>query len=121
MTVYNEYGPSETTSQNTLHKVPYPSSEQRTIDVGRPLPNNSVYIVNSKLKPVPVGVTGEVCLGGPQISLGYLGKTNNVFLKNAFVSGIFKAKGWDRLYRTGDLARFRPNGLMDLEGRISGR
>lgn len=123
VTVYNEYGPSETTSQNTLYKVPYPSLDQRTIDVGRPLPNNSVYIVNSKLKPVPAGVTGEVCLGGPQISLGYLGKsktTNPVFLANPFVSGVFKANGWDRLYRTGDLARFRRNGLIDLEGRISG-
>jgi amino acid adenylation domain-containing protein len=120
LTVYNEYGPSETTSQNTLYKVPYPSSSQRTIDVGRPLPNNSVYIVNSKLKPVPASVTGELCLGGPQVSLGYLQDYNTVFLNNPFVSGVFKSRGWDRLYRTGDLARFRRNGLIDLVGRISG-
>ena len=123
VTVYNEYGPSETTSQNTLYQVPYPSENQRTTDVGRPLPNNSAYIVNSRLKPVPASVSGELCLGGPQVSTGYLGlttTTNSVFLPNPFVSGIFKESGWSRLYRTGDLARFRPNGLIDLEGRISG-
>ena len=123
VTVYNEYGPSETTSQSTLFKVPYPGANQRTIDVGYPLPNNSAYIVNSKLRPVPVGVSGEVLIGGAQISLGYLDQitiTNPVFLQNPFLSGTFKSHGWDRLYRTGDMARFRPDGLICLEGRISG-
>ncbi|OAA57329.1 Beta-ketoacyl synthase [Cordyceps fumosorosea ARSEF 2679] len=120
LTVFNEYGPSESTSQNTLFKVPYPQPGQATVDIGRPIPNSSTYVLNSRGRPVPVGVSGELCVGGPQVSLGYLGRSSDAFLDNSFVSGAFKNKGWDRLYRTGDMARFRSNGNIDLQGRISG-
>ncbi|TQV91937.1 polyketide synthase [Cordyceps javanica] len=120
LTVFNEYGPSESTSQNTLYKVPYPSTGQASVDIGRPIPNSSTYVLNSRGRPVPVGVSGELCVGGPQVSLGYLGRSSDAFLDNQFVSGVFKQKGWNRLYRTGDMARFRLNGNIDLQGRISG-
>ncbi|EGX89765.1 polyketide synthase, putative [Cordyceps militaris CM01] len=120
LTVFNEYGPSESTSQNTLYKVPYPSPSQTTVDIGRPIPNSSTYVLNSRGRPVPVGVSGELCVGGPQVSLGYLGRSSDAFLSNRFVAGAFRERGWDRLYRTGDMARFRRNGNIDLQGRISG-
>ncbi|OAA78753.1 Beta-ketoacyl synthase [Akanthomyces lecanii RCEF 1005] len=120
LTVYNEYGPSESTSQNTLYKVPYPTPRQTSIDIGRPIPNSSTYVLNSRGRPVPAGVCGELCVGGPQVSLGYLGRSSDAFLRNDFQSGAFKNRGWDRLYRTGDMARFRLDGNIDLHGRISG-
>lgn len=120
LTVFNEYGPSESTSQNTMYKVPYPSEYQTTVDIGRPIPNSSAYILNSRGRSVPACVSGELCIGGPQVSLGYLGRASTAFLQNDFVSGVFKTRGWDRLYRTGDMARFRLNGSIDLQGRISG-
>lgn len=120
LAVFNEYGPSESTSQNTLFKVPYPNPNQTTVDIGRPIPNSSTYILNSKGRPVPASVSGELCIGGPQVSLGYLGRSSDAFLRNSFLSGVFGDKGWDRLYRTGDMARFRLNGNVDLQGRISG-
>ncbi|OAR00925.1 hypothetical protein LLEC1_00625 [Akanthomyces lecanii] len=120
LTVYNEYGPSESTSQNTLYKVPYPVPGQTSVDIGRPIPNSSTYVLNSRGRPVPASVSGELCVGGPQVSLGYLGRSSDAFLDNSFLSGVFKTKGWDRLYRTGDMARFRANGNISLQGRISG-
>lgn len=120
LTVYNEYGPSESTSQNTLYKVPYPAPGQASVDIGRPIPNSATYILNSRGRSVPAGVSGELCVGGPQVSLGYLGRSSNAFLRNDFHSGEFKNQGWDRLYRTGDMARFRLDGNIDLQGRISG-
>nr|AFK23390.1 PKS-NRPS hybrid protein [Cordyceps militaris] len=120
LTVFNEYGPSESTSQNTLYRVPYPTPSQTTVDIGRPIPNSSAYVLNSRGRPVPAGVSGELCVGGPQVSLGYLGRSSDAFLLNSFASMTFKSKGWDRLYRTGDMARFRLNGNIALQGRISG-
>jgi thioester reductase-like protein len=123
VTIWNEYGPSETTSQNTIYAVPYPGPDDRSIHIGRALPNSSVYIVNPRLKPVPVGVSGELCIGGPQVSQGYLSTSATmscVFVENPFVSGPFRSHGWTRLYRTGDHAKFLRDGVIDLGGRISG-
>lgn len=117
---YNEYGPSESTSQNTYYKVPYPEPNQLTVDIGKPLPNSSTYVVNSRLRPVPVGVFGELCIGGPQVSLGYLGRASTAFVPNPLAGSLFTQSNWTRLYRTGDMARFRPTGVLDLKGRISG-
>ncbi|KAJ3497795.1 hypothetical protein NLG97_g1628 [Lecanicillium saksenae] len=120
LTVFNEYGPSESTSQNTLYKVPFPTANQTYVDIGRAIPNSSTYVLNSRGRPVPVGVSGELCIGGPQVSLGYLGRSSDAFLQNKFLSGNFGKNNWDRLYRTGDMASFRVNGNISLQGRISG-
>ncbi|KAJ6784017.1 hypothetical protein PWT90_00304 [Aphanocladium album] len=120
LAVFNEYGPSESTSQNTLHKVPYPTASQTSVDIGRPISNSSTYVLNSRGRPVPAGVSGELCIGGPQVSLGYLGRPSDAFVQNKFLSGIFEEKGWKRLYRTGDMATFRLDGNIALQGRISG-
>ncbi|KAJ5392474.1 hypothetical protein N7509_007964 [Penicillium cosmopolitanum] len=122
-TVYNEYGPSEATSQVTSHPVPRSLKTESSVSIGRALPDSTLYIVNSRLRPVPVGVRGELCIGGGQLSPGYLGhpkKTQQAFVKNPFVQGQFRARGWTHLYRTGDQARHLEDGTVDFLGRIAG-
>ncbi|KAJ5302558.1 hypothetical protein N7476_009357 [Penicillium atrosanguineum] len=122
-TVYNEYGPSEATSQVTSYAVPQSLSADSSVSIGRALPNSTLYVVDSRLRPVPVGVRGELCIGGGQVSPGYLGhpkRTQQAFLKNPFAQGLFRVRGWTRLYRTGDKARQLGNGTIDFLGRISG-
>ena len=92
LTVFNEYGPSESTSQNMLYKVPYPAPSQNSVDIGRPIPNSSTHVLNSRGRPVPASVFGELCVDGPQVSLGYLGRSSDAFLRNSFQSGVFKSK-----------------------------
>lgn len=122
-TVYNEYGPSEATSQVTSYSVPRSLKAESSVSIGHALPNSTLYIVNSRLRPVPVGVRGELCIGGGQLSRGYLGhpkKTQQAFVKNPFVQGQFRARGWTQLYRTGDQARQLEDGTVDFLGRIAG-
>ncbi|PYH97071.1 lovastatin nonaketide synthase [Aspergillus ellipticus CBS 707.79] len=123
-TVFNEYGPSEATSQNTTYAVPNPPpSEENSVPVGHALPNSSLYVVDAQLRPVPAGVRGELCIGGGQVSPGYIGrpqKTKEVFFSNPFVQGPFESRGWTRLYRTGDQVRQLENGDIQFLGRIAG-
>lgn len=92
-TVYNEYGPSEATSQNTIYAVPRSQDADSSVSIGCALPNSTLYVVDSRMHPVPVGVRGELCIGGGQVSPGYLGhpkKTQQVFLPNPFLQGPFR-------------------------------
>jgi acyl carrier protein len=82
------------------------------IPVGHPIANTQTYIVDANLSPVPIGVVGELMIGGAGVARGYLGRpelTAQRFVRNPF--------GSDRLYRTGDLARYRPTGDIELLGR----
>ena len=81
--------------------------------IGRPLPGVTAYLLDDHLAPVPIGVPGELCVGGPGVAAGYLGRpelTARRFVANPFGPG--------RLHRTGDLARWLPDGTIDLVGRI---
>jgi amino acid adenylation domain-containing protein len=110
--VFNLYGPSEDTTYST-YTLCKNSSEAPTI--GRPVANTQAYILNAGLEPVPVGVIGELYLGGDGLARGYLARpelTAERFLPDSF--------GWregGRLYRTGDLARLLPNGEIEFLGR----
>ncbi|MEH2220998.1 MAG: amino acid adenylation domain-containing protein [Nostoc sp.] len=112
----NAYGPTETTITATLFEILPQLSEDinlTKIPIGRPLPNRTVYILDSYLQPVPIGVPGELYIGGVCLAKGYLNRlelTQERFISNPFGSG--------RLYKTGDLVRYLPNGNIEYLGRI---
>jgi amino acid adenylation domain-containing protein len=111
MEVYNLYGPTESTIASTWCRVDGSGTE--LIPIGKPLPNRKIYILDSNLNPQPVGVPGELCIGGAGLARGYLNRdtlTSEKFIPNPFATG-------ERIYRTGDLARWRPDGHIDFIGR----
>ncbi len=108
--LWNLYGPTETTIWSTLEKV----ESGRAITVGRPIANTDLYVLDAKQQPVPVGVIGELYIGGDGVARGYLNQPELTAQK--FVPHPFKSGG-ARLYRTGDLARYRPDRRLDFLGR----
>ncbi|MEJ1929745.1 amino acid adenylation domain-containing protein [Nostoc sp. NIES-2111] len=118
----NIYGPTETTIGATLFETLPQVSEGinlKKIPIGRPLPNKTVYILDKYLQPVPIGVPGELYIGGVCLAKGYLNRpelTQEKFIPNPFEK-LRKAKG-SRLYKTGDLARYLPDGNIEYLGRI---
>jgi amino acid adenylation domain-containing protein len=111
--LWNMYGPTETTIWSTTSKV---RRGHGVVSIGRPIANTQIYILDRLLQPVPVGVLGELYIGGDGLARGYLKRpelTAEKFIPNPFGSG----QG-DRLYRVGDLARYLPDGDIDFLGRI---
>jgi acyl-CoA synthetase (AMP-forming)/AMP-acid ligase II/acyl carrier protein len=111
--IINMYGPTETTVWSSTYPV---SQEQRTIPIGRPIANTELYIVDRKMQPVPVGVAGELFIGGDGVARGYLNRPE--LTAERFIDDPFSDEPDARLYRTGDLARYRPNGNIEFLGRI---
>jgi amino acid adenylation domain-containing protein len=107
--VYDLYGPSETTTYSTF-VLRYPG-ERAT--VGKPLANTQIYIVDGRFQPTPIGVPGEICIGGAGLARGYLNAAEATTQK--FVPDPFRAGS--RVYRTGDLGRWLPNGDIEFLGR----
>lgn len=114
----NTYGPTETTVIATLHE---PASETHSqsgdaeIPIGRPLANVRVYILDERLQPVPVGMVGELYIGGVGLARGYLQRPD--LTAEQFVPDPFSEQPGSRLYRTGDLARYQPDGAIAFVGR----
>ena len=110
--VYNLYGPTEATiwcaAQCLIHGQP--------VTIGRPIANTSLYILDSYLRPVPVGVTGELYIGGDGLARGYHNRPDLTAEK--FIPDPFHTRPGGRLYRTGDLARYQQNGEIVILGRI---
>jgi acyl-coenzyme A synthetase/AMP-(fatty) acid ligase len=106
------YGPTETTVWSTTWQLPLEVPAR--ILVGRPIANTQIYIVDSNLEPVPVGVEGELLIGGAGVARGYLRREQ--LTAERFIADPFRGNG--RLYRTGDLARYLPDGNIELLGRI---
>ena len=114
--VYNMYGPTEETVWATCALIPPHAAGAPHI--GRPIAKTEAYILDSFLQPVPAGVPGELCLGGPGVARGYLNRpelTAERFVAHPFCEN---GEGRARLYRTGDLARFRHDGNIEFLGRI---
>ncbi len=110
--VWNLYGPTETTIWSSLAKV---EPGDAPITIGRPIARTQLYVLDARLRPVPVGVTGELYIGGAGVARGYYirpGLTAERFLPDPFG----KAAG-GRIYRTGDLARWRSDGALECLGR----
>jgi amino acid adenylation domain-containing protein len=110
------YGPTEATVIATAWPVPPDVDPSRPLPIGRPVPNAQVYILDQHLRPVPVGVPGELCVGGVGVARGYLNRPE--LTAERFVNDPFSAARGARLYRTGDLARFLPGGDIEFLGRI---
>ncbi|KAI3401844.1 hypothetical protein diail_8222 [Diaporthe ilicicola] len=124
--LYNSYGPGETITC-TKTEIPYEGALTEAtspeIPVGVPLPNYSVYIVDRNLDPVPVGVSGEIVIGGPSVAKGYLNNeklSSSKFLPNYFAPAEFTGRDGRMVYRTGDVGRLREDGAVIFQGRISG-
>jgi amino acid adenylation domain-containing protein len=112
--VWNMYGPTETTIWSTVHEI---SSTNELVSIGRPIANTQVYILDKYLQPVPVGVAGELYIGGDGVARGYLNRpelTAEKFIVNPFRVDAPLA----RLYRTGDLARYHQDGNIECLGRL---
>jgi amino acid adenylation domain-containing protein len=110
--VLNGYGPTETTVFATIEDV---DAVLGPVPLGRPLPNVSLYILDSRLRPVPQGVPGELVIGGEGVSRGYLGQPE--LTARRFLPDPYRAGGDARMYRTGDVVRRRGDGKLEFLGR----
>jgi len=111
----NAYGPTETTVCATFHRVPG-NLDGGPVPIGQPIANAQVYVVDGHLNPVPVGVSGELLIGGVQVSRGYLGRS--ALTAERFIADPFSGTAGARLYRTGDVALWRSDGTLEFLGRI---
>jgi amino acid adenylation domain-containing protein len=111
--LHNCYGPTEVSIDATTW-VCDPNSP--IVSIGRPIANQQVYILDPHLQPVPIGVTGEIYIGGAGLARGYLNQPDLTTKK--FIHHPFSSKLGARLYRTGDLARFLPDGNIEFLGRM---
>ncbi|WP_233273215.1 non-ribosomal peptide synthetase [Streptomyces broussonetiae] len=110
--VCNAYGPTETTVTATTYDVDDPPAD--SVPIGRPLGDRRVYVVDAQDAPVPVGVCGELLIGGTEVARGYLHRP--ALTAERFVPDPFGPPG-GRLYRTGDLVRWKPGGDLEFVGR----
>jgi amino acid adenylation domain-containing protein len=122
--LYNHYGPSEAHAITWLALAGDPALWPERPAIGAPVDHARIFLLDAGLQPVPVGVTGEIWVGGPGLGRGYLGRSDltaerflpDPFAGDAGVDGIGAPPG-GRLYRTGDLARRRPDGVLEYLGR----
>jgi amino acid adenylation domain-containing protein len=115
----NAYGPTETTITATAFEVSPRLCENRTfqrIPIGRPLANREIYILDKYGNPVPVGVSGELYIGGAGLARGYLNRPE--LTAEQFIPNLFSEEPGARLYKSGDLARYLPDGNIEFLGRV---
>ncbi|MBN1451246.1 MAG: amino acid adenylation domain-containing protein [Anaerolineales bacterium] len=113
--LWNLYGPTETTIWSMIYQVTSMDNRgiSNTVPIGKPIANTQIYILDSNLQPVPIGVIGDLYIGGAGVSHGYLNRpelTVERFFTNPFDSSSF-------IYKTGDLARYLPDGNIEFFGR----
>ncbi|MBD2245040.1 non-ribosomal peptide synthetase [Nostoc sp. FACHB-888] len=116
--IFNHYGPTETTVGVLTYPVEEISTDtpSTTVPLGRPLANTQIYLLDNYCQPVPLGVTGEIYIGGDNVARGYINQpelTNERFIRNPFSSETDA-----RLYKTGDLGRYQSDGNLKFLGRI---
>lgn len=112
-TLYNEYGPTEATVWCSVYRTTREEAGAR-VPIGKPIAHMQLYVLDKHLQPMPIGVPGELYIGGACLARGYINQpqlTHERFLANPYVAGT-------RLYRTGDLARYRADGNVEFLGRI---
>ena len=111
----NGYGPTESTTFACCHIIESGAPLDSSVPIGRPIANTTAYILDSKLQPVPIGVTGELFLGGDGLARGYWRRPELTAAK--FISDPFGGEPDARLYKTGDLGRWLPDGKIEYLGR----
>ncbi len=110
----NGYGPTENTTFTCCYAISPTKELVNSVSIGRPIANTQVYLLDRHLQPVPIGVPGELYIGGDGLARGYLNRpelTREKFIPNPF-------RNSERLYKTGDLARYLPDGNIEFIGRI---
>jgi len=116
--LFNSYGPTEATVVTTLHRLN--SSDSDWVAIGQPISNAQVYVLDQYLQPVPIGVPGELHIGGAGLARGYWQRpqlTSEKFIENPFYNPKSKIQN-PKLYKTGDIARFRADGNLEYLGRV---
>ncbi|MEU6231430.1 amino acid adenylation domain-containing protein [Kitasatospora sp. NPDC047058] len=114
LTVVDGYGPTETTTFATTHRIGSTAEVPASVPIGRPLDGMRVYVLDAALRPVPQGVAGELYIAGDGLARGYLGRPG--LTAERFTADPYGPAG-TRMYRTGDLARWAPDGTVDYLGR----
>lgn len=112
--IFNHYGPTEATVGTLTYRVAA-QSDTDSVPLGRPLPNTQIYLLDSRLQPVPVGVPGELYIGGAGVARGYWQQLE--LTAERFIHDPFHSSPEARLYKTGDLAHYRPDGNLVFLGR----
>jgi amino acid adenylation domain-containing protein len=113
--LHNLYGPTEAAVDVTYWECRR-DDRDRAVPIGRPVANTQIYVLDEQLEPVPLGLAGELHIGGIQVGLGYLGRPELTAQK--FIADPFSTDPSARLYKTGDLARYRSDGAIEYLGRI---
>ncbi|MEM9821238.1 MAG: amino acid adenylation domain-containing protein, partial [Bacteroidota bacterium] len=119
-TYLNAYGPTEASICATMFKVAKGEKLSDTtttnVPIGQPIANAQIYLIDQNEELVPVGVVGELCIGGNGLARGYLNR--EALTEEKFIANKFNVEASDRIYKTGDLARWLPNGNVEFLGRI---
>jgi amino acid adenylation domain-containing protein/non-ribosomal peptide synthase protein (TIGR01720 family) len=110
---FNAYGPTEATVWASVAEC---SEGRRNPPIGRPIPGAQIYLFDQSMQPVPVGVPGELFIGGAGLARGYLGRPG--LTADKFIPHPFAGRPGARLYRTGDLGRYLPDGQIEFLGRL---
>lgn len=113
--LHNLYGPTEATIDVTFFKCER-GSNGNIVPVGRPIANTQIYLLDARLKPVPIGIPGELYVGGDSLTRGYLNRPE--LTAQYFIDNPFSEEPGARLYKTGDLARYLPDGNIEFLGRL---
>jgi len=112
----NEYGPTETVVGCCTYEVGANDPVTGSVPIGRPIANTQLYILDRYMNPVPVGVIGELYIGGAGVARGYLNRPE--LTRERFIADPFSTQSGARLYKTGDLARYRKDGVLEYFGRV---
>ncbi|BCN02235.1 hypothetical protein RPSA_47710 (plasmid) [Ralstonia solanacearum] len=113
--LWNVYGPTETTIWSSAREVDATDAGQGVVPIGRPIANTQIYVLDAYRQLVPLGVTGEIYIGGAGVARGYLNRPE--LTAERFVENPFHGEGRERMYRTGDLGRWLPDGSLEYQGR----
>ncbi|MBN3925209.1 non-ribosomal peptide synthetase [Nostoc sp. NMS4] len=109
--IWNLYGPTETTIWSTIYQI---NDSEKPVTIGRPIANTQIYILDKYLQPVPIGIAGEIYIGGLGLARGYFNQPE--LTQEKFITNPFNPKAL--IYKTGDLARYLYNGEIEYLGRV---
>ena len=113
--LFNEYGPTEATVWSSVYECE-PGETDPTVPIGRPIANTQLYVLDQNLQPVPVGVPGDLYIGGDGVAIGYINRPDLTDL--SFIPNPFAPNSGLKLYRTGDLVRHLADGNLEFLGRM---